>query len=96
MSRYATRALDAGTWDAFAWLCEKHNGVWGGCWCTWFHPHDAEYRSFGSGYAGGRAYKEHLVREGRTHAARRYSQNSSRLRRAPVSASACREAATAA
>lgn len=69
MSRYTTRPLDTGTWDAFARLCEKHNGVWGGCWCTWFHPHDAEYRSFGPGYEGGRAYKEHLVREGRTHAA---------------------------
>ena len=37
MSGYAIRALDAATWDAFAGLAEKHNGVWGGCWCTWFH-----------------------------------------------------------
>ncbi len=22
------------TWDAFADLAERHNGVWGGCWCT--------------------------------------------------------------
>lgn len=30
------------TWDAFAALAERHKGVWGGCWCTWFlretHP----------------------------------------------------------
>ena len=37
MTEYAIRALDAATWDAFARLAEKHNGVWGGCWCTWFH-----------------------------------------------------------
>jgi hypothetical protein len=30
------RALDASTWDAFARLAEKHNGMgFGGCWCTW-------------------------------------------------------------
>jgi GNAT superfamily N-acetyltransferase len=39
MSQYTTRPLDIGTWDAFARLCEKHNGMgFGGCWCTWFHP----------------------------------------------------------
>ena len=25
------------TWEAFAALAERHNGVFGGCWCTWFH-----------------------------------------------------------
>jgi len=35
---YTTRPLAADTWDAFVRLGEKHNGVWGGCWCTWFHP----------------------------------------------------------
>ncbi len=38
MSEYVIRALDASTWDAFARLAEKHNGMgFGGCWCTWFH-----------------------------------------------------------
>lgn len=37
MSEYVIRPLDANTWDAFAGLAERHNGVWGGCWCTWFH-----------------------------------------------------------
>jgi hypothetical protein len=63
MSEYATRPLDAGTWDAFANLAVKHNGVWGGCWCTWFHPACAVKGE------GGRAYKERLVREGKAHAA---------------------------
>jgi hypothetical protein len=42
MSEYAIQPLDAATWDAFVHLAEKHNGVWNGCWCTWFHPACAE------------------------------------------------------
>lgn len=37
MVEYMIRPLGADTWDAFAGLAERHNGVWGGCWCTWFH-----------------------------------------------------------
>ena len=36
MGEYVIRPLGADTWDAFAGLAERHNGVWGGCWCTWF------------------------------------------------------------
>jgi hypothetical protein len=35
---YTIRPLTTETWDAFAALVEKHNGVWGGCWCIYFHP----------------------------------------------------------
>ncbi len=66
MSRYTTRPLDAGTWDAFADLAERHNGVWGGCWCTWFHTMHVE-KTFTA--EGNRALKERLVRAGRAHAA---------------------------
>jgi GNAT superfamily N-acetyltransferase len=67
MSEYAVRALDASTWDAFAHLAEKHNGMgFGGCWCTWFHPR-AELLETEKG--DGRAFKERLVREGKAHAA---------------------------
>ena len=32
MSEYVTKPLDASTWDAFARLAEKHNGMgFGGC-----------------------------------------------------------------
>ena len=31
------RPLDATTWPDFAALVERHNGVWGGCWCMAFH-----------------------------------------------------------
>jgi len=54
------------TWDAFADLAERHNGVWGGCWCTWFHlyPDPPERKILGH-----REFKRRLVEEGRTHAA---------------------------
>ena len=66
MSEYAIRPLDTTTWDAFVQLAERHNGVWGGCWCTWFHPAWAEK---GESSAGNRDHKERLVHEGRAHAA---------------------------
>jgi len=31
---YRIESLTPQTWDAFADLAERHNGVWGGCWCT--------------------------------------------------------------
>ena len=60
---YATRALDASTWDAFAELVERNNGVYGGCWCIGFHT---EYER---GVRDPRTLKEELVRAGRAHAA---------------------------
>jgi hypothetical protein len=35
---YTIKALDETTWDAFAALVERNNGVFGGCWCMGFHP----------------------------------------------------------
>jgi len=63
---YTIRPLGPDTWDAFAALVERHNGVWGGCWCTWFHPETPEK---GSGGEGNRGLKQRLVNEGRAHAA---------------------------
>lgn len=55
------------TWDAFAALAERHNGVWGGCWCTYFHlyPDPVEERRA----LGHREFKRQLVEAGRAHAA---------------------------
>jgi GNAT superfamily N-acetyltransferase len=61
------KALGPDTWDAFAALAEKHNGVWGGCFCTWFHPRRKDEGLLD--VEAGRPYKELLVREGRAHAA---------------------------
>jgi GNAT superfamily N-acetyltransferase len=63
---YEIRPLDASTWDAFARLAEKHNGVWGGCWCTWFHRCAEELPKM---RGRGRDYKEDRVRAGTAHAA---------------------------
>jgi GNAT superfamily N-acetyltransferase len=35
---YTIKALDETTWDAFAALVDRNNGVFGGCWCLGFHP----------------------------------------------------------
>jgi GNAT superfamily N-acetyltransferase len=63
---YEIRPLDASTWDAYAAFAEKHNGVWGGCWCTWFHRTTEELPKM---RGRGRDYKEQRVRCGTTHAA---------------------------
>ena len=65
-NEFTARPLTPDTWDAFAALCERHNGVFGGCWCTWFHTMHAE-KEFT--YEGNRALKRRLVDEGRAHAA---------------------------
>ncbi len=63
---YRIEPLGPQTWDAFADLAERHNGVWGGCWCTWFHcyPDPPERKTLGH-----REFKRRLVDEGRAHAA---------------------------
>jgi GNAT superfamily N-acetyltransferase len=66
MSDYTVKPLGHDTWDAFARLMERHNGVFGGCWCTYFHTFHAE-KTFTA--EGNRALKQRLVDEGRAHAA---------------------------
>jgi GNAT superfamily N-acetyltransferase len=61
---YTTRALDESTWDAFAELTERNNGIYGGCWCVAFHT-AYDRRQPG----GNRALKEQLVQAGQAHAA---------------------------
>ena len=59
---YTTRPLDGATWDLFAELVERNNGVFGGCWCVGFHPE-------GGTRVDRRATKEQRVRTDRAHAA---------------------------
>lgn len=66
MTDYEVRALAPETWDAFAAMVERHNGVFGGCWCTWFHTMAADKER---AYDANRALKERLVDDGRAHAA---------------------------
>lgn len=64
-SAYTIAPLSPTTWPAFESLVERHNGIFGGCWCTYFH--DCTER--GPGYEGSRAFKKQLVEAGRAHAA---------------------------
>lgn len=69
MTDFAVKPLAPSTWSDFAAIVERHNGVWGGCWCLAFHPEGAE-RS-----AQRRQKKECRVRDGTTHAALVYDGN---------------------
>jgi GNAT superfamily N-acetyltransferase len=63
---YTIRALDETTWDAFADLVERNNGVFGGCWCIGFHPEGGDRKATA---AENRRRKLERVREGSAHAA---------------------------
>ena len=63
MAGYVIKPLETDTWPDFAALVERHNGVWGGCWCIGFHPEGSER---GTDHRG---QKERRVRDGRAHAA---------------------------
>ena len=65
MAGYTVKPLGPDTWDAFAQLVERHNGVWGGCWCLAFHPRAPE---MGHSIEGNRAVKESLVNDDQAHA----------------------------
>jgi GNAT superfamily N-acetyltransferase len=60
---YTTRPLDASTWDAFAELVERNNGIFGGCWCIGYHLERGQRET------SHRAAKEDRVRTDRAHAA---------------------------
>jgi len=66
MSNFIVKPLDESTWPDFARLVEKHNGIWGGCWCMSFHP---EGLRRGKPAPPNRSVKERRVREGGAHAA---------------------------
>ena len=67
---YHVRPLAEATWPDFAGLVERHNGVWGGCWCMAFHAEGAERASTPAQH---RSAKECRVREDRAHAALVYA-----------------------
>lgn len=60
---YTIRPLEASTWDAFADLAERNNGIFGGCWCISYHLDRGERA------VSPRAEKEERVRSSRAHAA---------------------------
>jgi len=66
MSEYTIKALIPDTWAGFARLADKHNGVRGGCWCTYFHPNLPDKLP---GAEGSRLQRHQRVIDGQAHAA---------------------------
>jgi len=64
---YTIKALDETTWDAFAALVERNNGVFGGCWCMGFHPDGVHQKK--TTPALNRERKLQRVEAGKAHAA---------------------------
>lgn len=60
---FTVKPLDSSTWDAFAALVERNNGIFGGCWCISWHP------ECGQRGIDHREVKEDRVRTDRAHAA---------------------------
>ena len=65
-ARFLIRELGSETWPDFVRVVEKHNGVWGGCWCVTFHRGPGESNRT---VAQNRTDKERLVRANQSHAA---------------------------
>lgn len=66
---YTIAPLATETWSAFDDLVLRHNGIFGGCWCTWFHGGHPSCEGRGETAEGNRAIKKRLVEEGVAHAA---------------------------
>jgi len=66
---YRIVALSLETWPAFDALVVRHNGIFGGCWCTWFHDGHPSCQGRGETAEGNRAIKQRLVEHGVAHAA---------------------------
>lgn len=65
---YVVKPLTAETFPAWRALAEKHNGVWGGCWCSYFHG-DTETTRKADHRGDGATFQRRLVDEGVAHAA---------------------------
>jgi hypothetical protein len=66
MSAYVIKPLTPETFPAWLALAEKHNGVWGGCYCSYFHGDTPTTRKDDVDRI---TFKRRLVAEGVAHAA---------------------------
>ncbi len=69
MPTFTVGQLSPSTWDAFAELVERNNGIFGGCWCVGWHP---ERGQSGVSY---RDIKRERVFSDRAHAALVFDEN---------------------
>lgn len=63
---HVVKPLTPETFPAWLALAEKHNGVWGGCYCSYFH---GDTPTTFKAEHDGPAFKRRLVEEGVAHAA---------------------------
>ncbi|QCR18514.1 GNAT family N-acetyltransferase [Agrococcus sp. SGAir0287] len=65
-TQHEIRALTLETYPAWLALAQRHNGVWGGCFCSYFHGDtDATVKR----EHDGPTFKRRLIEEGVAHAA---------------------------
>lgn len=65
MTAYQNKPLNTDTWADFERLVNANNGVWGGCWCMWYHN---EQDNADDTPETKRQAKACRVQEGRAHA----------------------------
>jgi hypothetical protein len=70
MAKFSVQELGPTTWPDFVRIMEKHNGVWGGCWCVSYHLKRAEEGKWSGRH---RELKERLVQANQSHAALVYN-----------------------
>ena len=66
MAAHVIKPLTPETYPAWRALAAKHNGVWGGCWCSYFH---GDTPATTKADHDGPEFKRRLVDEGVAHAA---------------------------
>jgi hypothetical protein len=66
MNEFVVKPLEPSTWPAYADLIERHNGVWGGCWCMGFQK---DAKSPFTSLAEKKNDKYSLICKDRAHAA---------------------------
>src|SRR5213595_2048154 len=74
---YSSKELSPTTWPDFEALFAKHNGVWGGCWCMFYHT-KGKVLIKGQGPDNKKA-KKALVKKRRTHGIIVYSNENQGL-----------------
>ncbi len=66
-SAFTVRELGPSTWNDFEALFAKHNGVWGGCWCMYYHSQGAFLLGGRMRASRNKQHKHALVSEGKSH-----------------------------
>ncbi len=64
---FTVNELSPSTWKDFEALFAKHNGVWGGCWCMYYHSQGTFLLGSRIRASRNKQDKHALVRKGKSH-----------------------------